>query len=141
MVAIDAPQLENCKVDISNDGRVCQITLRNRADEALRFVLSYRQCGYLVNPLRAAAGEMRRRLLANKAAAEAEMMEAFKDTHLVAGVSITRAADSGDPLLFIETAEGGAMSLRLPKDMVSKVSANLASVLNQGAATPPSVRH
>jgi hypothetical protein len=116
---IDAPQLENHSTIVSDDGRIAQFTLTNRAGDTLEFVLSYHQIGYFAGVIQNAAKLMQAGLRANAEATKAEMLAAFSQPLPITACLVGKT--DGNPTLLLELEQGGLISVSMAPSLAAEL--------------------
>jgi len=124
---LDAPQLVKVDWSVATDGSLAQFQLNDTAGTAFKFRVSYRQLEFLIEPIRHAAREMHRRLIANKEAAKAEIVASLQEPMMVSMVIGGNDKATGELVLTFEMDEGGLVSMRFPSAQRAQLQTSLGN--------------
>ena len=122
---LKAPALARVRSFPSYDGRFTQFTILNKLGQTLEFTISYREIGLLIGSVQKTARTMRERLFAHEQVGAAEMIEGLAQAPALSAVAVGHDEKTGDVLLWLETAESGAFSLRLSDQAREELEAAL----------------
>jgi hypothetical protein len=110
---------------VSDDGQVVQFHFLNRTGANLLFTVSFSEIGVLLKSIQHSAKKMSDRLVANGKAAEDQVAQGLANATTVSAVALGKDSDTGDALLWVETADQGPMSFRMSEDMIEELRLGL----------------
>jgi len=122
---LKAPALARVRSFPSYDGRFAQFSILNKVGQSIEFTISYREIGVLIRSIQKTARTMGERLFANERLAAAEIAEGLAQAPALTDVAIAQDQPTGDLLLWLESAESGAISFRLSDQAREELEAAL----------------
>jgi hypothetical protein len=110
---ITTPPLIKMRSVVSDDGRSVRFFLLFQTGQNSAFSLPFNKIGLFYSAIKNVVGQMGQRVAARGGSDAAEISEELADAVTVKAVASGRDADTGDKLLWIETADGGPFAFRL----------------------------
>ena len=98
---------------ISSDGRIAQFFLLFKGGQNAAFTIPFAKIGLLIRAMKGVASTMRSRLFVNENAASSEIRDGLSEALVIQAVAVSFNPETGERLLWIETADSGAFSFRL----------------------------
>ena len=120
---LKAPALARVRSFPSYDGRFAQFSILNKVGQSIEFTISYREIGVLIRSIQKTARTMGERLFANERLAAAELTEGLAQAPAVTAVD--QDEPTGDLLLWLESAESGAIAFRVSDQAREELEAAL----------------
>jgi hypothetical protein len=131
---INAPRLGKVVSVSSEDGLLIQFAFINAAGANLRFTLPFSQLGTLIAAIQKAAHEASAKLRDTGDRTNAAVLEGLATALQVDTIAMGCDIATGDALLWLETADSGAITVRVNDDALSELEKAISQHRNETAA-------
>lgn len=124
---LTAPRLARIRSFYSKDGQFAQFMFLNKAGQNFSFTVPFSEMGALITAFRKLARDMGERLANRGKETEAQIAEGMSSASLVVGLAVGSDLETGEALVWFETAEGGAMAFRVSEELRQELHIALSS--------------
>lgn len=118
---LTAARLARIRSVFAKDGQFAQVLLLNKAGQNFAFTIPFAELGTLIGALQKLARDMGQRLARAAQASEAQIAEGMSGAAAVIGLAVGSDRETGEGLVWFETAEGGALSFRLSDELCEEL--------------------
>ena len=109
----NTPPLLKMRSIVSEDGRLARFFLLLRSGQNAAFSLPFNKIGLFLRAVKSVIATMAHRIAASGALSSAELAEGLAEPLSVTGIESGRDVDTGEKLLWVETADSGVFAFRL----------------------------
>jgi hypothetical protein len=119
---VTTPPLVKMRSVVSDDGSLVRFFLLFQTGQNSSFSLPFNKIGLFYNAIKNVVGTMGQRVAARGGSDAAQISEGLADAVSVKALATGRDAESGDKLLWIETADGAPFAFRLNGEIVAMLT-------------------
>jgi hypothetical protein len=119
---VTTPPLVKMRSVVSDDGSSVRFFLLFQTGQNSAFSLPFNKIGLFYNAIKSVVGTMGQRMAARGGSDATQISEGLVDAVAIKAVASGRDAESGDKLLWIETAEGAPFAFRLNGEIVAMLA-------------------
>jgi hypothetical protein len=119
---VTTPPLVKMRSVVSDDGSSVRFFLLFQTGQNSSFSLPFSKIGLFYNAIKSVVGTMGQRVAARGGSDATQISEGLADAVSVKALATGRDADSGDKLLWIETADGAPFAFRLNGEIVEMLT-------------------
>jgi hypothetical protein len=117
MKKVTTPPLLKMRSIVSEDGRWARFFLLFTSGQNAAFSVPFNKIGLFLKAVKSVISTMVDRIAARGALSSAELVEGLAEPLSVTGIESGRDADTGEKLLWVETADSGVFAFRLSGQM------------------------